>query len=85
VGTGVADNKAGVPLRLAAICNALLVLADGLGLGVTVLIDGEEEAGSPNLPLLLQHRSAALRADVVWRTRGTERLGYLPSPPACRG
>ncbi|WP_311381098.1 M20/M25/M40 family metallo-hydrolase [Arthrobacter sp. ISL-85] len=64
-GRGVADNNAGVLLHLAAVRNALRVLGDGLGVGVTILIDGEEEAGSPSLPLLLQRHSEMLNADVL--------------------
>jgi cysteinylglycine-S-conjugate dipeptidase len=64
-GRGVADNKAGVMLHLAAFRNALRVLGDDLELGVTVFIDGEEEAGSPSLPLLLQQHAELLSADVL--------------------
>jgi cysteinylglycine-S-conjugate dipeptidase len=64
-GRGAADNKAGVMLHLAAFRNALAVLGNDLELGVTLFIDGEEEAGSPSLPLLLQQHSDLLQADVV--------------------
>src|ERR671917_1867643 len=42
-GRGAADDKAGIALHLAA----LRALGDDLGVGVTVLVDGEEEIGSP--------------------------------------
>jgi len=64
-GRGVADNKAGVLLHVAALRSVLGVLGDEFGLGVTVFIDGEEEAGSPSLPLLLQEHPALLNADVM--------------------
>lgn len=64
-GRGVADNKAGVLLHLAAIRSALHVLGNQLNVGVTVLIDGEEEAGSPSLPLLLQRHGELLHADAL--------------------
>jgi acetylornithine deacetylase/succinyl-diaminopimelate desuccinylase-like protein len=64
-GRGVADNKAGVLLHVAALRSVLRVLGDELGLGVTVFIDGEEEAGSPSLPLLLQEHPTLLNADVM--------------------
>ena len=44
-GRGAADDKAGVALHLAA----LRALGDDLRVGVTVLVEGEEEIGSPTL------------------------------------
>lgn len=64
-GRGAADNKAGVLLHVAALRSVLPVLGDELGLGITVFIDGEEEAGSPSLPLLLQEHPTLLNADVM--------------------
>ena len=64
-GRGTADNKAGVLLHVAAFRSLLRVLGDELGLGLTVFIDGEEEAGSPSLPLLLQEHPTLLNADVM--------------------
>src|SRR6266702_2718570 len=60
-GRGAADDKAGVAVHLAA----LRAHADGLPVGVTVLVEGEEEIGSPALPGFLDAFSGALRADVV--------------------
>ena len=45
-GRGAADDKAGIALHLAA----LRAHGDRLPVGVTVLIEGEEEIGSPTLP-----------------------------------
>lgn len=60
-GRGAADDKAGVIAHL----GALRVLADDLGVGVTVFVEGEEEIGSPTfLPFLTAHREA-LAADVI--------------------
>ncbi|MFW0774277.1 M20/M25/M40 family metallo-hydrolase [Paenarthrobacter nitroguajacolicus] len=64
-GRGVADNKAGVLLHVAALRSVLRVLGDELGVGITIFIDGEEEAGSPSLPLLLQEHPTLLEADVM--------------------
>ncbi|NQD86471.1 M20/M25/M40 family metallo-hydrolase [Paenarthrobacter sp. CM16] len=64
-GRGVADNKAGVILHVAALRAVMRVLGDELGVGITVLIDGEEEVGSPSLPVLLQEHPALLNADLV--------------------
>jgi acetylornithine deacetylase/succinyl-diaminopimelate desuccinylase-like protein len=60
-GRGAADDKAGFALHLAA----LRALGDGLGVGVTVLVDGEEEIGSPTLGLILDEHRDRLAADVV--------------------
>ena len=48
-GRGAADDKAGIALHLAA----LRSLGADLGVGVTVLVEGEEEIGSPTLPAFL--------------------------------
>src|ERR1700747_3525217 len=60
-GRGTADDKAGVAVHLAA----LRAHGDRLPVGVTVLVEGEEEVGSPALPGFLDAFSDALRADVV--------------------
>ncbi len=85
-GRGVADNKAGVMLHLAAFRNALHVLGDDLELGVTVFIDGEEEAGSPSLPLLLQQHADLLHADVlVVADSGNWKVGVPALTTSLRG
>jgi acetylornithine deacetylase/succinyl-diaminopimelate desuccinylase-like protein len=85
-GRGVADNKAGVMLHLAAFRNALRVLGDDLELGVTVFIDGEEEAGSPSLPLLLQQHADLLSADVlVVADSGNWKVGVPALTTSLRG
>ena len=58
---GAADDKAGIALHLAA----LRALGADLGVGVTVLVDGEEEIGSPTLGRILAARRDRLAADVV--------------------
>lgn len=60
-GRGVADDKAGVAAHLAA----LRVHGDQLPVGVTVLVEGEEEIGSPTLGAFLAKFRDQLRADVV--------------------
>ena len=60
-GRGAADDKAGIALHLAA----LRALGDDLGVGVTVLVDGEEEIGSPTLDRILDAHRDRLAADVV--------------------
>jgi acetylornithine deacetylase/succinyl-diaminopimelate desuccinylase-like protein len=58
---GAADDKAGIALHLAA----LRAYGADLPVGVVVLIEGEEEIGSPTLAEFLSTHSARLRADVV--------------------
>ena len=60
-GRGAADDKAGVAVHLAA----LRAHGDRLPVGVTVLVEGEEEIGSPALPEFLAAYAARLRADVL--------------------
>ena len=60
-GRGVADDKAGVAAHLAA----LRAHGDQLPVGVTVLVEGEEEIGSPTLDAFLAKYRDQLRADVV--------------------
>ena len=60
-GRGAADDKAGLAVHLAA----LRALGDSLPVGVTVLVEGEEEIGSPTLEAFLDAYHDRLRADVV--------------------
>jgi acetylornithine deacetylase/succinyl-diaminopimelate desuccinylase-like protein len=60
-GRGAADDKAGIAVHLAA----LRAHGDDLPVGVTVLIEGEEETGSPALEPFLDAYSGRLEADVV--------------------
>ena len=60
-GRGAADDKAGIAVHLAA----LRALGDDLGVGVAVLVEGEEEIGSRTLPALLAAHRDRLAADVL--------------------
>jgi acetylornithine deacetylase/succinyl-diaminopimelate desuccinylase-like protein len=60
-GRGTADDKAGVAVHLAA----LRSFPEELPVGVTVLVEGEEEIGSPALHDFLAAYQDRLRADVV--------------------
>ena len=64
-GRGTADDKAGVAVHLAALRAYGSIAGGRLPVGVTVLVEGEEEIGSPALPGFLQAFRDALRADVV--------------------
>lgn len=63
-GRGTADDKAGIAVHLAAV-TALRAADGGLGLGVTVLVEGEEEIGSPALDLFLDTYATELAGDVL--------------------
>ena len=64
-GRGTADDKAGVAVHLAALRACGIAYRDRLPVGVTVLVEGEEEIGSPALSGFLRAFRDALRADVV--------------------
>jgi acetylornithine deacetylase/succinyl-diaminopimelate desuccinylase-like protein len=58
---GAADDKAGIAAHLAAI----RAHGDDLPVGVTVLVEGEEEVGSPTLEAFLAAHRDLLAADVI--------------------
>src|SRR6476659_8076603 len=60
-GRGAADDKAGIAAHLAAI----RAHGDALPVGVTVLVEGEEEVGSPTLQAFLDEHQDLLAADVI--------------------
>lgn len=64
-GRGAADDKAGVVAHLGALRVLGEAFPDGLPVGVTVLVEGEEEIGSPTITPFLQEYADLLRADVV--------------------
>ncbi len=60
-GRGAADDKAGVMVHV----TALRALADQLGVGVSVFVEGEEEVGSPTFATFLAEQRERLAADVI--------------------
>jgi cysteinylglycine-S-conjugate dipeptidase len=60
-GRGAADDKAGIAAHLAAI----RAHGSDLPVGVTVLVEGEEEVGSPTLEAFLEQHRDLLAADVI--------------------
>jgi cysteinylglycine-S-conjugate dipeptidase len=60
-GRGAADDKAGIAAHLAAI----RAHGDDLPVGITVLVEGEEEVGSPTLEAFLAEYQDLLAADVI--------------------
>lgn len=63
-GRGTGDDKAGVVVHLATL-RALLAVDGRLPVGVRVLIEGEEESGSPSLEPFLAAHAPALASDVL--------------------
>jgi len=64
-GRGAADDKAGIAVHLAALRAHDVRTPHALPVGVVVLVEGEEEIGSPTLAAFLQAHSDRLAADVL--------------------
>jgi len=64
VARGVADDK-GQLMTFVEACRAFVAAEGKLPLPITVLLEGEEETGSPSLPAFLDAHKAELRADVA--------------------
>ena len=86
-GRGAADDKAGVALHCAAFRAVLGATGGrGPGVGVTVLVEGEEEVGSPTLPALLETERERLAADVLVLADSTNwRVGVPALTTTLRG
>lgn len=64
-GRGAADDKAGIMAHIAAFRAVSDVLGDDFGVGITLFIEGEEEAGSPTFRRFLDEHRELLRSDVI--------------------
>ena len=64
-GRGAADDKAGVMAHVGALRAFFEQRGSEPGLGVTVFVEGEEEAGSPGFEAFLQAHKDKLAADVI--------------------
>ena len=81
-GRGAADDKAGI----AAHCAAVRALGASPGVSIAVLVDGEEEIGSPTLPTLLAEHRERLDADVLVLADSTNwRVGVPALTTSLRG
>jgi cysteinylglycine-S-conjugate dipeptidase len=74
-GRGAADDKAGIAVHLAA----LRAHGDRLPVGVTVLVEGEEEVGSPALSRFLAAYSDRILADVLVLADSANWTAQVPS------
>lgn len=63
-GRGASDDKSGIITHLYAL-RGLNELTEELRMGVTVFIEGEEEAGSPSFLNFLEENKAELQADLI--------------------
>ena len=64
-GRGAADDKAGIMAHIAAFRAISDVLGDDFGVGITLFIEGEEEAGSPTFRRFLDEHRELLHSDVI--------------------
>ena len=62
-GRGASDDKSGIAIHLGAL--RALRAAGGIPVGVKVIVEGEEELGSPHILALLVQHGDALAADVI--------------------
>ena len=64
-GRGAADDKAGIVTHIAAIRALKHIVGADFDLGLTLFIEGEEEAGSPTFRNFLDENKSDLQADVI--------------------
>jgi acetylornithine deacetylase/succinyl-diaminopimelate desuccinylase-like protein len=64
-GRGAADDKAGIVTHIAAIGALKEIAGSDFDLGLTIFIEGEEEAGSPTFRNFLDENAQDLQADVI--------------------
>ena len=77
-GRGVVDDKAGLLLHLAAL-RAWLETSGALPINVKLIVEGEEEIGSPHLGEFLRAHLERLRADVIVLSDTANLATGLPS------
>jgi acetylornithine deacetylase/succinyl-diaminopimelate desuccinylase-like protein len=64
-GRGAADDKAGIVAHVAALSVLKQIAGDNLEVGLSLFIEGEEEAGSESFRNFLNENQAALAADAI--------------------
>jgi acetylornithine deacetylase/succinyl-diaminopimelate desuccinylase-like protein len=78
-GRGAADDKAGVVAHLTAIETLKEIAGDDFDLGISIFIEGEEEAGSRTFRAFLDENKAKLAADVIVVA---DSMNWSPEVPA---
>ncbi len=78
-GRGAADDKAGIVAHIAAIEALKASQGDDFDLGLSVFIEGEEEAGSRTFRAFLEENKAKLAADVIIVA---DSMNWSPEVPA---
>ena len=85
-GRGVADDKAGIVMHLAAVQAVDAALGLGHGLGLSIFIEGEEEAGSPTLAGMLEDYRSELSAEAaIVADSGSWKVGTPALTASLRG
>jgi len=64
-GRGAADDKAGIIAHHTALLALKQILGGDFDLGITIFVEGEEEAGSPSFRNFLETYQSRLEADVI--------------------
>jgi acetylornithine deacetylase/succinyl-diaminopimelate desuccinylase-like protein len=64
-GRGAADDKAGIVTHLTAVQTLVDMVGEDFEIGLSVFIEGEEEAGSPSFRNFLEENRDVLEADVI--------------------
>jgi len=75
---GVSDDK-GPSLIALEVLSAYLKIEGRLPVNIKILLEGEEETGSPSLPGILQNNRELLRADAVLSADGARWRADLPA------
>jgi acetylornithine deacetylase/succinyl-diaminopimelate desuccinylase-like protein len=78
-GRGAADDKAGVVAHLTAIETLKAIAGDDFDLGISIFIEGEEEAGSRTFRAFLDENKEKLAADVIIVA---DSMNWSPEVPA---
>ncbi len=81
-GRGTADDKAGILVHTASM-HALIKTGTTLGVNVKILIEGEEEIGSPHLSQFIETYKERLTADAIVITDATNYDTGLPTLTTC--
>lgn len=76
-GCGVADNKGQFLAHILAVRSFLAVRGD-IPINVKFVLDGEEESGSPNMPVFVEEHRELLKADLVYSSDGPMSPGGVP-------